>query len=236
MQFAAIVIALQCTLALGIYVPGQLTLPPPPDEAGHTCVKLTGPSLRECGNVFFSRNWTELPNSRDHKTLNNAYSEFDDFLPILNCSVMRILLCYFYFPLSPRCDPNWSIGGNIVGYDLLPCRSVCELARRDCEPHFTQNNLTWPETLNCSLFPDWENHRTCFPIPPSTTTTTPSPLTTATTATTPPPSRSPPLSSSSQSPSTQPPSPAPPKCPQCAKIRTRPSYKTILQKDFTLGE
>ncbi len=99
-------------------------------------------------------NTTVLPNTRGHKTVEEALSEFQDFAPLLtdsSCSDdARVLLCFHYFPFL-NCTPEQDVSDNQS--ITRPCNDIC-VAVTESESCTTHVNATtgtgWPHNLTCS--------------------------------------------------------------------------------------
>ena len=250
--FSFLVFVVVLGTCLSAIVPGQLTVPPTDESRG--CTLMTGLSLEYCG---FGRNCTTLPNMREHTTLAEAEAEFSSFVPLLNCSdSMRIFLCFYYFPIPL---PQRLLQGrtrqeiNDIAHRFLPCRSVCDTARANCEMYIAQHSIqtrrqlaSWQPHLNCSLFPDDNGNPTCIRRPspsptPPVQTDDQRPRTPAANASyTPtvlPPSDSPtatpsPTSSSPTSNSTT----VTPTCATCALVRSGISTRALIKKAYSLSK
>lgn len=98
-------------------------------------------------------NFTQMPNYFKQQNQDDAEHELSQFTRMIQskCSpVLRVFLCSVYFP--PCADDARRV--------TPPCRSVCNTARRDCEPWMKRSGLKWPYKFECSSFPDPSDH-TC---------------------------------------------------------------------------
>lgn len=98
-------------------------------------------------------NLTKFPNAMNHETQDEAGLEVHQFWPLveINCSDdLKFFLCSMYTPI---CIEDY--------HKPLPaCRSVCERARRGCEPIMEKYSFNWPERMICENLPvhgDQEN-------------------------------------------------------------------------------
>ncbi|XP_076321433.1 secreted frizzled-related protein 3-like isoform X1 [Tachypleus tridentatus] len=95
-------------------------------------------------------NMTRMPNLMHHSTQENAMlaSEQFEVLVKTRCSpYLPFFLCSLYAPI---CTMEFSIEA------IPPCRSVCERARKGCEPLLNRFNVSWPDYLDCTEFPIYE--------------------------------------------------------------------------------
>ena len=114
-----------------------------PTDTPKKCESL---QVQECNQL--GCNLTYIPNQRGHKSQEEAYKEFKDFLPlVLNKCSNAILhfLCSFYFPIC------FSISGSTQIMRLNPCRSLCEYVEPSCTKLLNQANFMWPAFFNCSI-------------------------------------------------------------------------------------
>ncbi|XP_071096503.1 frizzled-5-like [Haliotis cracherodii] len=113
-------------------------------------------------------NTTKFPNFLNHRNLDDAAIEANQFYPLIKTqcsSSLKFLVCSTYFPY---CSP-------LVG-TMPTCRHICENSKRDCESLMNSFGFTWPSPLNCDKFPD-KKDSVCLDmepttIKPTTTTTT----------------------------------------------------------------
>ena len=97
-----------------------------------------------CQNIGY--NLTSMPNMFNHDTQEEAALEVHQFRPLveIKCSPdLKFFLCSMY---APKCQPNFK-------YQLPPCRSICERARKGCAPLMRQYGFSWPERMKCENFP-----------------------------------------------------------------------------------
>ena len=96
---------------------------------------------------------TVLPNTRGHKTVKEALSEFNEFARLLhsNCSeYLGTLLCFHYFPFS-NCSVNSSVPTGSSKIQIYPCRATCEAAKNPaCTAFIYSRGFYWAEHLDCS--------------------------------------------------------------------------------------
>ena len=151
---------------------------------------------------------TQFPN-KDLITQDEADIQFNTFAPALssNCSSMlKVLLCTSHYPICTD--------GSIRIY---PCKHMCEQVQQSCEPALLQHNVSWPEFLQCSNFPN-KNETACadsmFAAP-----STPTPST---------PTRSSTTSNITTTPSTSTPSKSAPKYPTTPPVPARDTCEPML--------
>lgn len=91
-------------------------------------------------------NLTKFPNSLNIETQDEAGLEVHQFYPLveINCSEdLKFFLCSMYTPI---CIEDY--------HQPLPaCRSVCERARKGCEPIMENYGFPWPEKMACENLP-----------------------------------------------------------------------------------
>ena len=93
-----------------------------------------------------SYNLTYMPNMFNHETQEEAALEIHQFWPLveIKCSPdLKFFLCSMY---APKCQPNSKD-------EVLPCQSICERARKGCEPLLRTYGFSWPERMRCENFP-----------------------------------------------------------------------------------
>lgn len=109
---------------------------------------------------------TVLPNARGHKTVNEAFSEFLDFVGLLTddpCSdQIGAFLCFEYFPFhaGPDKDTNCGASGTII----RPCNDTCQLAKNEACTDIVQlhtNSTRWAPHLECDNFPSPNGEEAC---------------------------------------------------------------------------
>jgi frizzled 5/8 len=105
------------------------------------CEEITIPMCRGIGY-----NMTKFPNEMNHETQEEAGLEVHQFWPLveIKCSQdLKFFLCSMYTPI---CIEDY--------HKPLPvCRSVCERARKGCEPIMEKYSFKWPERMICENLP-----------------------------------------------------------------------------------
>lgn len=105
------------------------------------CEEITIPMCRGIGY-----NMTKFPNEMNHETQEEAGLEVHQFWPLveIKCSQdLKFFLCSMYTPI---CIEDY--------HKPLPvCRSVCERARKGCEPIMEKYSFKWPERMLCENLP-----------------------------------------------------------------------------------
>ncbi len=101
-------------------------------------------------------NTTVLPNTRGHKSIEEACGEFQDFAPLLtdsSCSDhARVLLCFHYFPFL-NCTPGQDVSDIQSVSITRPCNDICVAVTQteSCTTHVNSTTGTgWPHNLTCS--------------------------------------------------------------------------------------
>ena len=116
---------------------------PVDQDQGPQCVELRDHYCSEVMNsskVFF-------PNPRGHETLEEAMSEFNDFIPLLTSGChekLGTLLCFIYFPFCTDSYPSWRV---------YPCKEVCKEVtdeKGECTELINQV-AGWNDQLQCDL-------------------------------------------------------------------------------------
>lgn len=90
-------------------------------------------------------NETIMPNLMNNRDQKDAGLEVHQFFPLVkvNCSpYLKIFLCSMYVPVC-----------TVLNEPIKPCRSLCVAARTGCEDLMNRFGFTWPDNLNCDLFP-----------------------------------------------------------------------------------
>ena len=91
-------------------------------------------------------NQTIMPNLLNHQTQDDAGLEVHQFFPLVkvDCSpYLKFFLCTMYVPVCTVLDEA-----------IPPCRSLCIQARTGCKELMNRFGFEWPETLECSKFPE----------------------------------------------------------------------------------
>lgn len=105
------------------------------------CEEITIPMCRGIGY-----NMTKFPNEMNHETQEEAGLEVHQFWPLveIKCSQdLKFFLCSMYTPI---CIEDY--------HKPLPvCRSVCERARKGCEPIMEKYSFKWPQRMLCENLP-----------------------------------------------------------------------------------
>lgn len=103
-----------------------------------------------CKNIPY--NTTIMPNLFGHTRQEEAGYEVYQFAPLfkVGCSPdLQFFLCLLYVPLC-----------TILDHPIPPCRSLCESARV-CETVMKNFRIDWPESLECSKFPEDGTGKLC---------------------------------------------------------------------------
>lgn len=129
------------------------------DDLTNVMINETGPEIPDdeskcqpmqlsfCHNVNYTR--TMLPNHLGHMTQAEVEAHINVYEPLVksNCwPDLRLFLCVAHAPMC--------VDHGDTHHKLLPCFSMCNATRTACLKHFVSVGLKWPETLNCSRFPD----------------------------------------------------------------------------------
>lgn len=103
-----------------------------------------------CKNIPY--NMTIMPNFFGHTRQDEAGYEVYQYAPLVKvqCSAdLQFFLCLLYVPLC-----------TILDQPIPPCRSLCESARV-CEEFMKKFRIDWPESLECSKFPEYGTGTMC---------------------------------------------------------------------------
>ncbi|KAA8579067.1 hypothetical protein FQN60_018808 [Etheostoma spectabile] len=109
-------------------------------SSGGFCEPITIPMCQG-----LSYNQTITPNLLGHTSQRDAVMKMSFFNSMVQtmCSVdIRLFVCTVY---APRC---------VAGEVQRPCRSFCERAKQGCEGLMNSFGLSWPDELQCNLFPE----------------------------------------------------------------------------------
>ncbi|KAK2909765.1 uncharacterized protein [Channa argus] len=109
-------------------------------SSGGICEPITIPMCQR-----LSYNQTISPNLLGHTSQREAVTKMSFFNSIVQavCSVdIHLFLCRVY---APEC---------VAGEVQWPCRSFCERAKSGCESLMSGFGVSWPDELQCHLFPE----------------------------------------------------------------------------------
>ncbi|RWS27913.1 Frizzled-7-A-like protein [Leptotrombidium deliense] len=98
-------------------------------------------------------NETIMPNLLNHQKQEDAGMEVHQFFPLVKvqCSPdLQFFLCSMYAPVC-----------TILEKAIPPCRSLCQSARNGCEALVNKFGFRWPESLECSKFPEGGGDELC---------------------------------------------------------------------------
>lgn len=108
-------------------------------SSGGICEPITIPMCQG-----LSYNQTITPNLLGHTSQREAVVKMSFFNSLVQtmCSMdIRLFICRVY---APQC---------VAGEVQRPCRSFCERAKQGCEDLMSSFGVSWPEELQCNLFP-----------------------------------------------------------------------------------
>lgn len=108
-----------------------------------TCQEITVPMCKSIGY-----NSTYMPNQFNHDNQEEAGLEVHQFWPLveIQCSPdLQFFLCSVYTPI---CIEDYR-------KPLPACRSVCERAKKGCEPLMKQYGFPWPQRMKCEDLPEF---------------------------------------------------------------------------------
>ncbi|KAK3092053.1 hypothetical protein FSP39_024778 [Pinctada imbricata] len=111
------------------------------DSKNQKCEPITVPL---CMDLPYNK--TVMPNTLNHQRQDAAGLEVSQFYPLINiqCSPqLKLFLCSLYIPV---CGP--------LGEPISPCKSLCMHAKYGCESVMNRFGFSWPESLDCNVFPD----------------------------------------------------------------------------------
>ncbi|KAK5641721.1 hypothetical protein RI129_010268 [Pyrocoelia pectoralis] len=121
-----------------------------------------------CTNLGY--NATGMPNLGGNELQQDAEYTLKTFSPLIQygcSSQLKLFLCSVYVPLCTEKVIN----------PIGPCRSLCENVRSRCYPVLEGFGFPWPDTLNCSRFPEENNHEhMCMEGPKDTNIAITSPI------------------------------------------------------------
>ena len=124
------------------------------EVTSRTCETITT-DIPICINVGWNN--TSFPNLRAHETQAEAYAELEDFSPLIQAQCSNKIVHFLCAVYTPICLPQESSDAIVV----MPCRSLCEYVRNDCEPSLQGIGYSWPSHLACDNFPD---HLACLDV------------------------------------------------------------------------
>lgn len=96
-------------------------------------------------------NSTSMPNLGGNDIQQEADLQLQSFSPLIQygCSQnLKLFLCSVYVPMCTEKVTN----------PIGPCRGLCEGVRSRCYPVLQGFGFPWPDALNCSRFPEVNNH------------------------------------------------------------------------------
>lgn len=117
------------------------------------------PVLRTCEPIHvdlckgLGYNYTGMPNLGGNEIQKEADYTLKTFSPLIQygCSAqLKLFLCSVYVPMCTEKVAN----------PIGPCRGLCESVRSRCYPVLQGFGFPWPDVLNCSRFPEENNHVT----------------------------------------------------------------------------
>lgn len=115
------------------------------------------PLLRTCEPIRvelctgLGYNATGMPNLGGNELQQEADYTLKTFSPLIQygcSSQLKLFLCSVYVPM---CTEK-------VASPIGPCRGLCENVRSRCYPVLQGFGFPWPDALNCSRFPEENNH------------------------------------------------------------------------------
>ncbi|XP_065057168.1 frizzled-10-B-like [Rhopilema esculentum] len=106
-------------------------------------------------------NYTLVPNEfLGIETQHDAKTRIAEFKPLykVKCAPnLKLFICAMSVPLCFSKDG--------VATPVYPCRSMCEVARKGCEPIMKQYNFYWPQVLDCKRLPVQKEGTVCMASP-----------------------------------------------------------------------
>jgi hypothetical protein len=97
---------------------------------------------------------TALPNLAEQNLQADAKYELETFAPLIQSgcsSQLQFFLCSVYVPM---CSPDIATQQRVIG----PCRPLCQRVKQDCVPVLEDFGYSWPKVLNCTKFPETQEH------------------------------------------------------------------------------
>ena len=138
-----------------------------PSGGGPQCVRFNSPVCNALGGQGYS--YASFPNPLAPAYLPNPRTAENEANAVIQqaltsrCSqYVAEFMCFAYFPL---CDQN-----SMKTPPVLPCKSLCERVRSDCEPVLNATyGIRWPQWANCENIASAiaQNHaeNVCFGTP-----------------------------------------------------------------------
>ena len=118
------------------------------------CVKVQVPECNGWNFTLVPNDFLGVDSQIDAKT------RIAEFKPLyrVNCAPnLKLFICSMSVPLCYSKDG--------VATPVYPCRSMCELARKGCEPVMKKYNFNWPDLLNCDRLPRDGSKQVCMSNP-----------------------------------------------------------------------
>lgn len=129
------------------------------------CVKISS-SMPICNRMEYKDMW--LPNFMEQESLKEVADGLKAWenLVLRNCHhELPKFLCSLYTPVCLQ-NHNKDTPSDMLQTRIPPCKQLCVAVRDACLPTMKPYGYSWPETLNCTKFPDLDKTRLC--VPPST--------------------------------------------------------------------
>eukprot|EP00794_Sanderia_malayensis_P000179 gene179-792_t len=117
------------------------------------CTVVKIPQCKEWNHTYIPNDFLGIDTQTD------AQTRVDEFKPLyqVNCAPMlKLFICSMSVPFCFVKDG--------VPTPVYACRSMCEAARKGCEPVMKKHNFNWPELLRCDRLPE-DKKEVCIPAP-----------------------------------------------------------------------
>ena len=143
--------ALTITLLLALLVGSESNRLIDVQPIRSSCEKIDYTVASVCKPLQTNYNSTAFPNLHNDETQQQAVKILEAFGDLIDsdCSKFaRDFLCSYFIP------PCFTLPNNDVAMKLhSPCRNLCEDVYNNCIDLISDAGKSWPDYLNCSLFP-----------------------------------------------------------------------------------
>lgn len=105
-----------------------------------------------CKHIGYNK--TAMPNFAGQTAQADADEELATYVPLIQSGCANEIQFFLCFAFVPMCVTEVTTPQRVIG----PCRPLCERVRKRCLPALEKYKYSWPSTLNCSKFPESNNH------------------------------------------------------------------------------
>ena len=97
-----------------------------------------------CLNIGY--NMTHMPNFLTQESQDEATIKVHEFQPLVAVQCYPHLLFFLCSVFAPMCSTE-------INEPIYACRSMCEAAKKGCQPVMQKFGFDWPDTLDCKRLP-----------------------------------------------------------------------------------